>query len=140
MRKTLSEESATFRDHALAAESMIAAAIRWRLTMRRCLAIVLLWVVWPAWTADAVELSPRAQRGFTFSRTNCSSCHSIDKVSPSPMKSAPAFRTLHTRYPVETLEEALAEGILTGHPNMPEFRLDPAQIGDLIAFLRTLEE
>jgi hypothetical protein len=53
---------------------------------------------------------------------------------------APPFRTLHERYPVETLEEALAEGIITGHPNMPEFRLDPGQVGDVIAFLKTLEQ
>jgi cytochrome c len=28
---------------------------------------------------------------------------------------------------------------VTGHPTMPEFRLDPDQIGDLIAFLKSLE-
>ena len=26
-----------------------------------------------------------------------------------------------------------------GHPTMPEFRLDPGQIGDVIAYLKTLE-
>ena len=46
---------------------------------------------------------------------------------------------MHTRYPVENLEEALAEGIVTGHPTMPEFRLDPDQIENLIAYLKTLE-
>jgi hypothetical protein len=40
---------------------------------------------------------------------------------------------------VETLQEALAEGIVTGHPTMPEFRLDPGQIGDLISFMKSLE-
>ncbi|MBI4274414.1 MAG: cytochrome c, partial [Rhizobiales bacterium] len=39
----------------------------------------------------------------------------------------------------ESLEEALGEGIVTGHPSMPEFRLDPGQIGDLIAFLKSME-
>ena len=81
----------------------------------------------------------RAQRGLTFARVNCARCHSIDKVSPSPLAVAPPFRTLHQRYPVETLEEALAEGIVTGHPTMPEFRLEPDQIGNFIAFLKTLE-
>jgi len=84
-------------------------------------------------------LSPRAERGQTFARANCAHCHSIDKVSPSPLAIAPPFRTLHQRYPVEMLEEALAEGIVTGHANMPEFRLEPDQIGNLIAFLKTLE-
>jgi mono/diheme cytochrome c family protein len=86
-----------------------------------------------------VASAQSAQRGVQFARTNCARCHAIDKLSPSPLAVAPPFRNLHKRYPVETLEEALAEGIVTGHPSMPEFRLDPGQIGDLIAFLKTLE-
>ena len=84
-------------------------------------------------------LSPSAQRGLTFVRTNCARCHSIDRVGNSPLPMAPPFRSLHERYPVENLQESLAEGIVTGHPSMPEFRLDPDQITDLIAYLKTLE-
>jgi mono/diheme cytochrome c family protein len=40
---------------------------------------------------------------------------------------------------VETLGEALAEGIQTGHPTMPEFQLDPDQIHDLLSYMKTLE-
>jgi cytochrome c len=85
-------------------------------------------------------LSPAAQRGLVFVRTNCSRCHSIDRVGPSPLSVAPPFRTLHERYPVETLQESLAEGIVTGHPTMPEFQLDPGQVGDVIAYLKSLEK
>jgi mono/diheme cytochrome c family protein len=91
------------------------------------------------WSGTLQAQSPAAQRGLTFVRTHCASCHAIDKVSPSPLRIAPPFRTLHQRYPVENLSEALAEGIVTGHPTMPEFRLDPGQIGDVIAYLKTLE-
>ena len=49
-----------------------------------------------------------------------------------------ALFPLHLRYPVENLAEALGEGIVTGHQNMPEFRLDPGQVGDFIDFLKTL--
>ncbi len=87
----------------------------------------------------AAAASPQEQRGKTFAMNNCAKCHAIDKVSPSPLKIAPPFRTLHKRYPVESLAEALAEGIQTGHPTMPEFQLDPDQIGDLLAYLKTLE-
>lgn len=80
-----------------------------------------------------------APRGLAFARANCATCHAIDRSSESPLKAAPPFRSLHKRYPVEALAEALAEGISTGHPAMPEFSLAPAQIGDLIAFLKTLE-
>src|SRR6478735_7435377 len=87
----------------------------------------------------AVAASPQEQRGRIFAMNNCARCHSIDRVSPSPLKIAPPFRTLHKRYPVESLGEALAEGIQTGHPTMPEFQLEPDQIGDLLAYLKTLE-
>jgi hypothetical protein len=52
---------------------------------------------------------------------------------------APPFRDHHKRYPVENLEEAFVEGIRTGHPSMLEFRLEPDQIRDLVAFLKSLE-
>nr|WP_068028914.1 cytochrome c [Rhodoplanes sp. Z2-YC6860] len=94
-------------------------------------------VAWGA--ASAQPLSPAEQRGQTFVRANCSRCHAVDKVSPSPLSVAPPFRDLHRRYPVDVLAEALAEGIRTGHPSMPEFRLDPGQIGDVIAYLKSLE-
>ncbi len=82
---------------------------------------------------------PQEKRGKILALYNCAKCHSIDKVSPSPLKIAPPFRTLHTRYPIEVLAKALAEGISTGHPRMPPFHLGPDQIGDLLAYLKTLE-
>ena len=89
--------------------------------------------------AAAAQSSPEVQRGVTLARTHCVRCHSIDKVSPSPLAIAPPFRDLHKRYKVEDLAEALAEGIVTGHPTMPEFRFPPDQINDFIAFLKSLE-
>lgn len=90
-------------------------------------------------SANAATLTAAQLRGQAFARTNCGGCHSVDRVTPSPLAIAPPFRSLHLKYPVEMLEEALAEGITTGHPTMPEFRLDPAQINDLIAFLKIFQ-
>jgi cytochrome c len=87
----------------------------------------------------ALAASPAEQRGMTFALTNCARCHSIDRVTQSPLKIAPPFRSLHNRYPVETLAEALAEGINTGHPTMPEFQLEPDQIHDLLSYMKSLE-
>jgi cytochrome c len=89
--------------------------------------------------APAAAASPTEQRGMNFALNNCARCHAIDKVSPSPLKIAPPFRALHLRYPIETLAEALAEGIVTGHPTMPQFQLEPDQIHDLLSYLKTLE-
>jgi cytochrome c len=89
--------------------------------------------------SPALAQSPAAQRGLTFVRVHCAQCHAIDKVSESQLTIAPAFRTLHLKYPIESLERPLAEGITAGHPTMPQFRLEPDQIRDVIAYLKTLE-
>ena len=89
--------------------------------------------------ASAFAASPAEQRGKAYALANCAKCHSVDKVTPSPLKIAPPFRTLHLRYPVETLAEAFAEGLYTGHPTMPTFTLEPDQIHDLLAYLKSLE-
>ena len=89
---------------------------------------------------SALALSPAAQRGFVFVNTNCSRCHAVGRFGDSPLAIAPPFRTLHERYPVDELAEALAEGIVVGHPTMPQFTLDPGQVDDVISYLKTLEE
>ncbi len=91
-------------------------------------------------TAAAAQQDPRVQRGEQFARTNCAMCHAVGRFGDSPLAIAPPFRTLSLRYPVEDLEEALAEGVVTGHPTMPQFQLDGAQIADFIAYLKTLEK
>jgi cytochrome c len=87
----------------------------------------------------AEPLSPSAQRGLVFVRTNCAQCHAIGREGASPLSIAPPFRTLHQKYPVESLAESFAEGIVTGHPSMPEFRLEPDRINAVISYLKTLE-
>src|SRR5262249_6859482 len=107
---------------------------------RNAIAAAVMLVCLPGFTGAALaQLSPAAQRGLTFVRANCAQCHSVDRPGASPLSIAPPFRTLHQRYPVENLAESLAEGIRTGHPTMPEFRLDPGQVADVIAYLKTLE-
>jgi cytochrome c len=90
-------------------------------------------------TMPALAASPAEQRGRAYAKSHCAHCHAIDRTGESPFSPAPPFRTLHQRYPIETLGEALAEGINTGHPAMPEFRLEPDEIHDLLSYLKTLE-
>jgi mono/diheme cytochrome c family protein len=85
------------------------------------------------------QQSPQAQRGLTIVRVQCERCHAVDKVSDSPLAIAPPFRTLHLKYPIESLERPLTEGIIAGHPTMPQFRFDRDQVGNIIAYLKTLE-
>lgn len=90
-------------------------------------------------TTAAQAQETRIRLGYTFAQSQCGSCHAVGVVGESPLQIAPPFRSLHKRYPVEYLAEALAEGIVTGHPAMPRFELDVVQIGDLIAYLKSLE-
>lgn len=99
----------------------------------------LLVVVVASFPARSEQLSPDEQKGLAILRTHCVRCHALGGTGASPFKPAPPFRTLHLRYPIESLEESLAEGIITGHPAMPEFHFDPEQVGDIIAYLKSLE-
>jgi cytochrome c len=103
-----------------------------RLMLRQ--SAVALMLISPALAASSAE-----QRGKAFAKTHCAHCHSIERAGASPFEAAPPFRTLHLNYPIETIGEALAEGIVTGHPAMPQFELTPDQIHDLLSFLKTLE-
>ncbi|SEO35767.1 Cytochrome c [Rhodopseudomonas pseudopalustris] len=79
------------------------------------------------------------RRGLVFAKSHCARCHAIGRTGKSRLKKAPPFRTLHNHYPVETLAEAFAEGIYTGHSKMPAFELEPDQINDLLSYLKSLE-
>jgi len=77
--------------------------------------------------------------GRSLVEENCGRCHAIGVTGASPFAPAPPFRDLGERYPIEDLEEALAEGIVSGHPAMPEFTFEPDQIGAIIAYLKSLQ-
>lgn len=101
---------------------------------RAVLAALLLAAAWPAAAAD------NPKHGEELLQKNCASCHAVGRSGESPHKPAPAFRTLGQRYPIEALEEALGEGILSGHPDMPEFKFDAGDVGDIIAYLKSIQQ
>lgn len=82
---------------------------------------------------------PSADRGEDIAQRLCSRCHAIGRTGDSPMGLAPPFRSLHKRYPVANLAEALAEGIVTGHSAMPRFTFTPVEIDALITYMQSLE-
>lgn len=80
-----------------------------------------------------------AAQGFDLLRANCARCHAIDADSLSPEPKAPPFRMIVKKYDPDALEEALAEGIVTGHNNMPEFVFDADQVTAIVTYLDTLK-
>ena len=81
----------------------------------------------------------QAARGFDLLRSNCARCHAIDASNASPDARAPAFRDVVRKYDPDALQEALAEGIVTGHNNMPDFAFEPDDVTAIIAYLDTLK-
>lgn len=81
----------------------------------------------------------QAARGFDLLRANCARCHAIDASSTSPNPKAPPFREVVKKYDPDALQEALAEGIVTGHNNMPDFAFEPDDVTAIIAYLDTLK-
>ena len=76
-----------------------------------------------------------AERGRIIADTYCSECHATGASDASPMPQAPPLRTFKERWPVDHLAEALAEGIMVGHEDMPEFRMTTSEIEAFLAYL-----
>jgi cytochrome c len=69
-------------------------------------------------------------------RFHCAHCHAIDKVSESPLASAPAFRNLRLKYAVADLQRPLLQAELV-HPRLD---LKADQVEDVMAYFKSLEQ
>lgn len=99
-----------------------------------CLAIILV----AALHVGPAGAQGNADKGKAFVERNCARCHAVGLDDDSHMPEAPPLRSLHTRYPIDSLTEAFAEGIVTGHPAMPQFQLDSETISDMLAYINSL--
>ncbi len=89
--------------------------------------------------AAAAEDAAAVRRGETLVVRSCSRCHATARTGESTHPQAPPFRTLSKRYPIEALEEALGEGIISGHPDMPEFKFAANDVGAIVAYLKSIQ-
>lgn len=71
--------------------------------------------------------------------THCGSCHATGRTDASRRPDAPAFRVLGQRYPIDSLEESLGEGIMSGHPDMPEITFGADDVGAIIDYLKSIQ-
>jgi mono/diheme cytochrome c family protein len=79
-------------------------------------------------------------KGRMLVEKNCARCHAIGKEGASPHPEAPPFRTLSSRYPIDDLAESLAEGIVSGHPDMPIFVFSPPDVEAIITYLKSIQD
>ena len=91
------------------------------------------------WPSTAAADDDPVVLGHALVTMYCSDCHATEPAGESPLAIAPRFRDLHLRYDVSFLSEALVEGIVTAHPDMPEFEFDPLQAEAIVAYLKSLE-
>jgi len=87
-----------------------------------------------------VVLDTKPISGLEIANTQCAVCHAIGRKGASPHSDALEFRNFSKFYPIEHLGEALAEGIAVGHPDMPVFQFDPAEIDALIAYIEAVQD
>src|SRR5436190_16442905 len=88
--------------------------------------------------ASAEDDPQLVRQGREVLAAQCSRCHAIEPTGNSPHRDAPPFRTLSQRYPIEYLAEALAEGLSTGHPDMPEFIFELQEVSAILAYLQSI--
>ncbi len=93
----------------------------------------------PARAAAPANAMPEMP-GRAFAQRTCAGCHSIERTGDSPHPDALPFRRISEHYPVRDLEEAFAEGIFVGHPDMPPFKLSPEEIDDLLDYLEAIQD
>ena len=91
-------------------------------------------------SAACAQDAAALKRGEDLLARDCSRCHATARTGESRHPQAPQFRTLGKRYPIESLEEALGEGIISGHPDMPEFKFEGDDVGAIIAYLKSIQE
>lgn len=104
------------------------------------LAPSLRFAVLPLLAATLAQADEPVERGRAVTETLCARCHAIGTEGASPHREAPPFRTLSRKYPIVYLEEALAEGIVVGHPDMPAISLPPSDIAAVIAYLQSIQD
>jgi mono/diheme cytochrome c family protein len=103
------------------------------------LAFVAFAMVVTAASAVAQPADPSAAaRGKDIVTKQCSRCHQVGATGASRLPAAPPFRDLMQRYAPEALEEALGEGLASGHPDMPEFTFEPEEVAAVVAYFASL--
>lgn len=82
----------------------------------------------------------RLALGKAIARSECSFCHAIGKIDPSPSttNANTSFRDLHRRFPIAMLTNAVQTGNISGHDEMPSFMLSPSQVSALLHYIDSL--
>jgi cytochrome c len=106
--------------------------------IRAAVALVVLLSFSMLGTKLSAQTHPEETLGKRLVEKNCAACHAIGYSDRSKHPAAPPFTQIFKRYPASVLAEALAEGLSTGHPDMPEFTFGPRETAAIIRYFESL--
>ncbi len=99
------------------------------LAVHACLALVAIGA------NGALAADGGATDGKTILDANCGRCHAIAASGPSPLPQAPPLREVYLKYPIDQLEEGLAEGMGSRHRDMPQIQFSEEQVAAILTYL-----
>jgi mono/diheme cytochrome c family protein len=103
-------------------------------------------IIIPVFAALAAAHTPPAahaetasiEEGRQIAQKFCASCHAIGLKGDSPHADAPPFRQIAANRDATHLKGILGEGVIVGHPNMPQWQFRTEDARSLIAYLKSL--
>jgi cytochrome c len=110
------------------------------MTIRAAMALALLLTFLALEAGLNAQTSAEETFGKALVQKNCAGCHAIGQSDRSRHPAAPPFAQIFKRYPASVLAEALAEGLSTGHPDMPEFTFGPRETAAIIRYLESISK
>ncbi|MEL7547735.1 MAG: c-type cytochrome [Pseudomonadota bacterium] len=91
-------------------------------------------------TTEPLRGAELLARGEAMVETLCAQCHAVRRDGDSPHREAIPLRQISWNYPVQDLAEPFAEGIMVGHPDMPQWQFEPMDIEALLAYIESIQE
>ncbi len=92
------------------------------------------------WLPVSAQAQDPAETGRALLQQACASCHAIGKTGDSPRPGVPPFRGLSRSYDLDQFPRQLQAGIVSGHPDMPEFKFNEADAHAVGVYLRSIQE
>jgi cytochrome c len=90
--------------------------------------------------STSAQAQDPAQRGRALLTEFCSRCHAIRSTDKSWNRLAPPFRTLGRSFDMDQFAQDLRRGILSGHPDMPEYKFSEDDARAVTAYLRSIQQ
>jgi mono/diheme cytochrome c family protein len=100
------------------------------------------WIIFMAWLLASGQVQAQqidqAKRGLSLAKFACARCHSVEKGVRSPAAAAPRFEDI-ANSPGMTRRAISAALQRTPHRTMPNVRLNPDDLNDLVTYILSLK-